>query len=100
MIEVGDFTQQDYFAPKGWVCPKCGRVYAPSTPMCWYCSGNNNTITNVGTTKPVDWDTYLRPVTLNSDTFQIHPDSITYSTGEPIIQIKYNPNTENVWFIN
>lgn len=24
-------------APQGWVCPKCGRVYSPLTPMCLYC---------------------------------------------------------------
>lgn len=22
---------------QGWECPKCGRVYAPSVAMCWYC---------------------------------------------------------------
>ena len=22
---------------QGWVCPKCGRVYSPTTPMCYYC---------------------------------------------------------------
>lgn len=21
----------------GWVCPKCGRVYSPSTHMCFKC---------------------------------------------------------------
>lgn len=25
------------FIQQGWECPKCKRVYAPSTPMCWYC---------------------------------------------------------------
>jgi hypothetical protein len=24
-------------APQGWECPKCGRVYSPSFPMCTYC---------------------------------------------------------------
>lgn len=23
----------------GWVCPKCGRVYAPNQEMCLYCNG-------------------------------------------------------------
>ena len=23
----------------GWICPKCGRVYAPSQEMCLYCGG-------------------------------------------------------------
>lgn len=24
---------------KGWECPKCGRVYSPSTAMCYFCPG-------------------------------------------------------------
>lgn len=22
----------------GWICPKCGRVYAPFIPECQYCN--------------------------------------------------------------
>lgn len=33
---IGDFP----YAPQGWVCPKCGRVYSPNTFMCYYCGGN------------------------------------------------------------
>lgn len=29
------------FAQKGWVCPKCGRVYSPSTQECFYCNNQN-----------------------------------------------------------
>ena len=25
----------------GWVCPKCGRVYAPNQEMCLYCGGGS-----------------------------------------------------------
>lgn len=25
---------------KGWVCPKCGRVYAPFMPDCPPCNSN------------------------------------------------------------
>ena len=25
------------FAPQGWQCPICKRVYSPTTPMCYYC---------------------------------------------------------------
>lgn len=25
------------FYQQGWVCPKCGRVYSPTTVMCMYC---------------------------------------------------------------
>jgi hypothetical protein len=30
------------YAPKGWECPKCGRVYSPSCLECYVC--NNKTI--------------------------------------------------------
>ena len=25
-------------APQGWVCPKCGNVYAPNVPTCFKCN--------------------------------------------------------------
>lgn len=25
------------FYQQGWECPKCGRVYSPTTVMCFYC---------------------------------------------------------------
>lgn len=33
----------------GWVCPKCGRVYSPYTPMCLYCGDAGTTVTTTGT---------------------------------------------------
>lgn len=33
------------FGQQGWICPKCGRVFSPSTSMCLYCSkGTSATI--------------------------------------------------------
>ena len=29
----------------GWVCPKCGRVFAPNQEMCLYCGQNEKTKT-------------------------------------------------------
>lgn len=46
----------------GWVCPKCGRVYAPNQEMCLYCGGGNIS-SPVTPTKPIrqggeiSWDT-------------------------------------------
>lgn len=35
---------------QGWECPKCGRVYSPTTPMCFYCVPvNGMTISTTGT---------------------------------------------------
>jgi hypothetical protein len=28
---------QTYETPKGWECPKCNAVMAPTAPCCWYC---------------------------------------------------------------
>jgi hypothetical protein len=34
--------------PQGWQCPCCLRVYAPTTPMCFTCGGQQ-TVTTGGT---------------------------------------------------
>lgn len=42
------------FAQQGWVCPKCGRVFSPTTPMCYYCGNGvvtTTTTTNIETPK-------------------------------------------------
>ena len=31
---------------QGWICPKCGRVFSPSTPMCLYCGKETSTATS------------------------------------------------------
>jgi uncharacterized OB-fold protein len=28
--------------PRGWVCPVCNRVLAPSQPFCMFCLANTN----------------------------------------------------------
>lgn len=32
---------------QGWECPKCRRVYAPSTPMCFSCPAATTITTTV-----------------------------------------------------
>ena len=39
----------EFTAPQGWVCPKCGRVYSPTTFMCYYCGGEEKTTVSTGT---------------------------------------------------
>ena len=38
-------------AQQGWECPKCGRVYSPSTTMCLYCP-TQTTTTKIDTSSP------------------------------------------------
>lgn len=33
------------FAPQGWVCPVCHRVYAPNFPWCTVCGNQETTMT-------------------------------------------------------
>ena len=47
MIYPHGFTQQ------GWECPKCGKVYSPSTIMCLTCG--QEVKTNITTNTP--WNT-------------------------------------------
>ena len=45
---------------QGWQCPICKRVYAPSTPMCWYCGeeGRTKTSTTTNIEYPIDPGSY------------------------------------------
>lgn len=43
--------EHNMFVARGWQCPICGRVYSPTTHMCFYC-GNREvetiTLPNTG----------------------------------------------------
>lgn len=39
---------------QGWICPKCGRVFSPSTPMCLYCGKETSTATSSNIEKYID----------------------------------------------
>jgi hypothetical protein len=36
---------QTTYVPQGWECPKCKRVYSPTTRMCNYCPQYNQGVT-------------------------------------------------------
>lgn len=42
------------FNQQGWVCPKCGYVYSPNTPVCYNCNRpeHEKTITTTEATLP------------------------------------------------
>ena len=51
-MEIGDCTR---FIPRGWMCPVCGRVYAPDWPFCTSCGGEKTVTTpNLNATTDVD----------------------------------------------
>lgn len=35
------------FGQHGWICPKCGRVYSPTTPMCLFCKKETSVASNL-----------------------------------------------------
>lgn len=41
-------TNNENIISQGWVCPKCGHVYSPTTDMCRYC-GQYEITTNLPT---------------------------------------------------
>jgi hypothetical protein len=57
---------QTTFIPQGWECPKCKRVYSPTTSMCSHCPVQG--VTTTGTT-----------LTFNSGTTFSH----TFSSNTP-----------------
>ena len=121
---IGDFPD----APRGWVCPRCGRVYSPSTSMCFYCGGNSREIT-IDTTQPPHlgpmtttdktiinvpstnadpewWKPYitgakdLKSILQSDDTFRVHPESEPYYTTSTITIPYKNDNNIIEAFIN
>jgi len=44
---------QTTFISQGWECPKCKRVYSPTTHMCSHCPQNNQGYTSTGTSLTV-----------------------------------------------
>ena len=50
---------------QGWVCPKCGRVYSPTTSMCFYCGNETTTTTTTEyyfntLKKDEDWESLMK----------------------------------------
>ena len=55
------------FIQQGWQCPICGRIYSPTTMMCYYCGAESKSISTTAATSPtIDY---------------LHHDSITETSG-------------------
>ena len=91
MCDFGDYPVRG-FAQQGWQCPICGRVYAPSTPMCYYCGGESKCTTTTEKTITID-GTQIPVIPCNiddtgaGDTKWMYNSTHTYCTTEskPII---------------
>ena len=74
------------WGPQGWRCPECGRVYSPTTPMCFYCSNKETTIqTDKTTVIPFDdkgwWDDYQKRTTGDAEALNQLWKQFTVSSG-------------------
>ena len=49
---------QSTFIQQGWECPKCKRVYSPTTSMCSHCPEYSQGYISTGTTLTVSSNTY------------------------------------------
>ena len=75
----------EFFAPTGWRCPGCGRIYSPNTSMCPYCGGNSK-ITYQKTTATPNWIYKEDPKTSSSvkDWWTTYLELTTADSGDAI----------------
>ena len=82
----------EFFAPTGWRCPSCGRVYSPLTYMCPYCGGNQKGKITTTTDDSEWWKEYLKQNTTGKPSCQ--QDYINTTATDNIQQeIKTNSDT-------
>lgn len=55
---VGDYPEDNSFGRYGWICPKCGRVLAPSMTFCPFCANEKTTINTACSSGDADWMKY------------------------------------------
>ena len=84
------------WAPEGWRCPVCGRVYSPTTPMCFYCSNQEGTIQTTGTSINDDewWREYLKKSQTGKPVNDNPSTTTATTTTDPNVKITAWNNTE------
>ena len=91
----------NFFGPSGWRCPQCGRIYSPSTIMCYYCNNQQTYVSGHTTGTPIkeyvqNWNDYLNNHTTNpiSKTEQEYRtdcgQTVTIKDGMPQVTITAN----------
>ena len=84
---------EDIFAQKGWICPKCGRVLAPSMMYClWCCSDMKETITT--TTPTTQTETQNSNLAFEKRTMRDCYNCKRYENDCECIECHYEPKTE------
>lgn len=84
------------WAPSGWRCPQCGRVYSPTTPMCFYCSNKETTVqTTVASVNDNEWwQEYLKK-SRTSNPVNDNPSTTTATTNvNPNVKVSTWNNVE------
>lgn len=61
----------NYFAPQGWQCPICKRVYSPSTPCCFYCGAESKVTTSTSATLNIGGYPCNYPLEEEDDTLKV-----------------------------
>ena len=65
----------------GWICPKCGRVYAPNQEMCLYCRGGTQDEKVSRDTMKISWDTIKNYYNTTTTTTTIAKEGENYATN-------------------
>ena len=94
----------------GWVCPKCGRVYAPNQEMCLFCGQEEKkqSLTNLGdwiSTNPCIVDTIKGPTniketngTKGSPYYTTTTGAITLNEAAPNVTLSANNSNSQCSF--
>lgn len=77
----------------GWECPKCHRIYSPSTPVCLYCNDTRVVWAEKTNTNDSEWwKEYLKGSTTGGSDVIIKPDGSYIWTGQPLETYLYKDN--------